>query len=126
MLIDRMEVIDGKWYGGNSYGHYKFQDLLKTSEFEVGLKFRTVDPEGLLLWVGSARESKSVALSLVIFNGQLELSYGQEKIEDKSFVNDQNWHTVNIKFNRGSISMAVDEGPNKYVSTKLHLLNAFV
>ena len=114
-----MKNIDGKWYGGNSYGRYKFPDLQKTTQFEVGLKFRTMDPEGSILWVGSEdeRESKSVSLSLVILDGKLILSYGQEKIYKKT-VNDQNWHTVIIKFNRGSLSMTVDDGPGGYVSSE--------
>ena len=112
-----MEIIDGRWYGGNSFEKFNFGALSITSQFDIGLKFRTRDPEGLLLWVGSA---DAAALSVVIFNGELELSYGKEpkklSIKNSLVVNDQKWHTVVIKFNRGALSMTVDEGTNKYVS----------
>jgi hypothetical protein len=110
--IDRLEIIDGKWFGGNSFQKYEFENIQETSQFEIGLKFRTTDGNGVLLFVGNAEKS----LSLMMYNGVLELVLGTEKINDLTIVDDNQWHIIKIKYNRGDFSMIVDEGMNHYVS----------
>ena len=109
--------MSGRWFGGQSFQYYNFDDLDSTSDFEIQLKFRTSDPDGLLLWAGSDHIDKtSKALSLLVLDGELELSYGEEKIKDPKAINDLLWHQVIIKYNRGALSMTVDQGANHYVS----------
>ena len=107
----------GRWFGGRSFQSFAFGDLDSTSDFEMQLKFRTSDPDGLLLWAGSDHvDSFSKGLSLTVLSGELELSYGEEKIKDPKAINDLQWHQVIIKYNRGALSMTVDQGANHYVS----------
>ena len=109
--------MSGRWFGGRSFQYFNFDDLDSTSDFEIQLKFRTSDPDGLLLWAGSDHIDKtSKALSLLVLDGELELSYGEEKIKDPKAINDLLWHQVIIKYNRGALSMTVDQGANHYVS----------
>ena len=82
--IDRLEIIDGKWFGGNSFQKYEFENIQETSQFEIGLKFRTTDGNGVLLFVGNAEKS----LSLMMYNGVLELVLGTEKINDLTIVDE--------------------------------------
>ena len=112
--------MSGRWFGGRSFQYYNFDDLDSTSDFEIQLKFRTSDPDGLLLWAGSDHIDKtSKALSLLVLDGELELSYGEEKIKDPKAINDLLWHQVIIKYNRGALSMTVDQGANHYVSFRI-------
>ena len=79
------------------------------------------------------RSHDTPSLSLIIKNGMIELFTGTESqrqvtallkrtrtitvsLTQDNKINDSKWHTVNIKFNRGSVSLELDDFYADYVS----------
>ena len=80
------------------------------------------------------RSHDTPSLSLVVKSGQIQLFTGTESLEqvcdffqfenlvnfflkDGANVNDNEWHVIDIKFNRGSVSLKLDDFIEDYVSS---------
>ncbi|CDW56239.1 protein nrx isoform l; protein nrx isoform k; pro tein nrx isoform b; protein nrx isoform a [Trichuris trichiura] len=81
---------------------------------QVGFRFRTKEPNGLLLYVGPAKMSSGNFFAIEMFNGHLYLSIdlgsGTLRLQlDRTPVNDGHWHAVNIHRNARTGSSSVDD-----------------
>ncbi|KHJ41389.1 laminin G domain protein [Trichuris suis] len=81
---------------------------------QVGFRFRTKEPNGLLLYVGPAKVGSGNFFAIEMFNGHLYLSIdlgsGTLRLQlDRTPVNDGHWHTVNIHRNARTGSSSVDD-----------------
>ncbi|KAK7792852.1 hypothetical protein R5R35_009634 [Gryllus longicercus] len=72
----------------------------RTNRYEI--TFRTLEPNGLLLWLNKGKTLQSDYLSIAIVNGYLELSFNLGKQQNlllaksKVHVSDGSWHTALI------------------------------
>uniref|UniRef100_A0A5S6QVV7 EGF-like domain-containing protein n=1 Tax=Trichuris muris TaxID=70415 RepID=A0A5S6QVV7_TRIMR len=81
---------------------------------QVGFRFRTKEPNGLLLYVGPSKPGSGNFFAVEMFNGHLYLSIdlgsGTLRLQlDRTPVNDGRWHAVNIHRNARTGSSSVDD-----------------
>ena len=117
--ITQFNILHGQWFGGESFERYSFERCDTTYEFEIKFKLRTRDPNGVIFWAGNPL-ALDKTLALKIKDSKLELSFAEnEPYRYKKAVDDNVWHTVELKFNRGGITLILDHVPRPVSSTKL-------
>ncbi|CBY33610.1 unnamed protein product [Oikopleura dioica] len=116
--FSQFNIVHGQWFGGESFERYSFEKCDTTYEFEIKFKFRTRDPNGVIFWAGSP-DTLDKRLALTIKDSKLELSFAKnEPFRYKKAVDDNVWHTVELKFNRGGITLILDHIPRpEYIAT---------
>ncbi|XP_077998686.1 agrin-like isoform X2 [Glandiceps talaboti] len=96
-----VNVDDPVMFKGNSFYGYsnmieREQKAQRTNNFEMS--FRTLEPNGLLLWNGVAEGKAGDFIAIAITEGKPEFSFnlgsGPVTISSQQVVNDDEWHTV--------------------------------
>lgn len=112
--------ITSPMFVGNSFLRYTEPEIMKRvagDKIDVSLRFKTLTPDGLLLWSGRRETSPSsdfVALGLDggFVHLRFNLGSGEVIIRDNSSrVDDGRWHHIRAVRMEQEGSLAVDQGP---------------
>ncbi|XP_029629523.1 protocadherin Fat 3a isoform X1 [Salmo trutta] len=96
-------------FSGNSYIKYKVSDGGKTGEMKLGLRIRTLQSRGIIMYTHS-----DPCTILKLEEGKLWFqldcgnSPGMLGISGRP-INDGNWHTVTLELNRNFTSLSLDD-----------------
>uniref|UniRef100_A0A8C7JFI7 FAT atypical cadherin 3a n=1 Tax=Oncorhynchus kisutch TaxID=8019 RepID=A0A8C7JFI7_ONCKI len=94
-------------FSGNSYIKYKVSDGGRTGEMKLGLRIRTLQSRGIIMYTHSDP-------CTILKEGKLwfQLDYGNSPgmlgISGRP-INDGNWHTVTLELNRNFTSLSLDD-----------------
>ncbi|CAG9836790.1 unnamed protein product [Diabrotica balteata] len=101
-----------KWSSMVSFGqdqdHYVGWDKLPlTNEFNMSLKFRAVDDDGLIFYISDPSQDNTISLSL--HDGHLVLIDQKIELKSKGIFNDSKWHVVSVIHNDTYLRMDIDD-----------------
>lgn len=112
-------------YGPRQFGYLQRGNVSANNHFQVNLKFRTKQPEGLIFYASSHDQDSTIGLSLE--NGALVLNSQKLQLSTAPHVfNDGNWHVVTVTHDAKKLRMSVtehEEFVSDFNTEQLHIEN---
>ncbi|CAH1115894.1 unnamed protein product [Psylliodes chrysocephalus] len=106
--------------------HYVGWDKLAlTNEFNMSLKFKTNDDDGLIFYISDSTQDNIISLSLS--DGHLVLVDQKIELKSKGIYNDSQWHVVSVIHNDTYLRMDIDDMENQVTDAQppyIHTLAA--
>lgn len=95
-------------YGPRQFGYLQRGNITANNHFQVNLKFRTKQREGLIFYASSHDQESTIGLSLQ--NGALVLNSQKLQLSSAPHVfNDGDWHVVTVTHDAKKLRMSVPE-----------------
>ncbi|XP_057663543.1 laminin subunit alpha [Diorhabda carinulata] len=118
-----------KWSSMVSFGkdndHYVGWDQLSlTNEFNMSLKFKTSDKDGLIFYVSDQTQENSISLSLK--DGYLILVDQKIKLTSKGAFNDSKWHVVSVIHKNAYLRMDIDDEESEVTDAPPPFIHALI
>ncbi|CAG9860176.1 unnamed protein product [Phyllotreta striolata] len=112
-------------FARDNYHYVGWDKVALTNEFNMSLRFKTKDADGLILHISDPTQDNLISLTLL--NGKLILVDQKIELQSKGLYNDNEWHVVSVIHNHTYLRMDIDDTENQVTDTQppfLHSLTA--
>ncbi|XP_074042767.1 laminin subunit alpha [Leptinotarsa decemlineata] len=94
-------------FGKDGHHYVGWDRMSLTNEFNISLKFRTSEQNGLLFYITDQQQENSISLSLK--DGHLVLVDQKIELISSDRFNDSKWHVVSVIHNKNNLRMDTDD-----------------
>lgn len=114
------EMIAEPMFSGNSYLHYVHKDIIKRIrglKTDLSLQFKSLDSNGLIMWIGKLEKESSDYLLIGITNGYLQLEYNLGSgavviLNNYTRIDDGKWHQLQLHRTGKNAIVKLDHTPS--------------
>ena len=107
-MCDVMINFENASFSGDSYAVYPYTSNPIT--IEISLRFRTMDTEGVIAWVGEERgDHLSIGLRGGQVHGSIDLGSGVTSWIFSEDVSDESWHNISVRYEDNQLRATLDD-----------------